>query len=164
RPAAAPPPGDLIRLSRNVAGDSKPIVIDADEAAAWYEGQQLVVLLHGQVLVQQGVVQVRSQDAVGWVGVKRYPRSGVPHLDLYADGGVRLDLSSEIRDGPKGLLELNTRGEFKLNAHKSPVVRQRLADDPVYRRAVEERTRPAPAPPPAPAPVQRTGHRTSERD
>jgi hypothetical protein len=164
RPEALPPTGEVIRFSRNVPGDAKPIVIDADEIAAWKEGERLVVLLRGQVLLQQGFVLLRCQEAVGWVDLTRH-QSGLLHVDLYAEGGVRLDVSAEVRDGPKALIELNTRGEFKLTPHRSPVVRQALPNEPLYQRAQMERAHPAarpaaptPTPPPAPqAPPQRIG-------
>src|SRR5262249_40220165 len=59
--------GDLLRLSRNVPGDAKPILIDADEISTWNEGGIVVLLLHGQVLVQQSVSQARFQEGIAWV-------------------------------------------------------------------------------------------------
>jgi hypothetical protein len=172
QPAVPPPPVQTLHWAHNVAADSKPIVLDADEAYTWTEGDQLIVLLRGQVLVQQGIVHFRCQEAVGWIDLKRYKATSILHLDLYGDGGVRLDVSYEIKDGPRALIELNTRGEFKLNAHRSPVSRQPLPTDPLYRRALMERSQsggpsqitPVSVPPSSPmrSPVQRIGQELKE--
>src|SRR5262249_18781890 len=75
--------GDLLRFSRNVPGDSKPIVIDADEIVTWDEDGKVAMLLKGQVLVQQSVTQTRFDLGVAWIDLKRYKSTGILHLDLY---------------------------------------------------------------------------------
>src|SRR5262245_4233280 len=62
-PGMHSPPGavpkrsdDVLRFSRNVPGDAKPILIDANEIFTWNEDGKVVLLLKGQVLVQQSVV------------------------------------------------------------------------------------------------------------
>src|SRR5690349_9626497 len=60
-PAAAPsaPGAEPLRLTRDVPGDSKPIVLHADTITSWSEGSTRVFLLQGQVLVEHGIVQTR---------------------------------------------------------------------------------------------------------
>src|SRR5262245_41083617 len=87
--------GDLLRFSRNVPGEAKPIVIDADEIFTWDEDGKVAMLLKGQVLVQQSITQTRFDNGVAWIDLKRYRSTGILHLDLYAEGGVRLDVTLE---------------------------------------------------------------------
>ncbi len=132
--AGPAPPADMLRLSRNIAGDPTPIVVGADEAATWTENGRRIVVVRGQVLVQQGVVQLRAQEAVAFMNLQ----GGVMHLDLYAEGDAQLDNSSALQTGSRALLSLNTRGEFKLRAYKSKVRQQSLADDPLVQRGWTE--------------------------
>src|SRR5438034_71319 len=40
--------GDLLRYQRNVPGDAKPILIDADEIFTWEEDGKVALVLRGQ--------------------------------------------------------------------------------------------------------------------
>jgi hypothetical protein len=146
--APATPPEEPLHLVRDLPGDSKPIILHADDITTWVEGGKRVVLLQGQVLVQQAVVQCRFQQGVVWVDLERFQRSRILHVEVYAEGEVQLENGSGKGTGPKAFLELNTRGEFKLNAHKNKVVQQAHPEDPLYKRAQAEKT--------PPSPIQRT--------
>lgn len=130
---------EMLRLARNVPGDSKPILLYADAVTTWTEGGQRVILLTGKVLAEQGVVHVRAQRAVAWVDEEHWRRTRIQHLDLYVEGDVHLENGAESRSGPKALVELNTRGELKLKAQGSKVAQQSRIDDPLYVRAKVER-------------------------
>jgi hypothetical protein len=156
-PANLPSPGggaapasaeETLHLTRDLPGDSKPIILHADDITTWVENGKRIVLLQGQVMVQQGVVQSRFQQGVVWVDLDRFQRTRILHVELYAEGEVQLENGTDKSAGPKALVELNTRGEFKLNAHKNKVVQQARPDDPLYKRAVGEKT--------PPSPIQRT--------
>lgn len=127
--------GDLLRVVRNVPGDAKPIVLEADQISTWHEGGHIVFLLTGRVLVQQSVVQGRCQQAVARVDLPRYRQTGILHMDLYAEGQVRIDTSIEIQDGARGCLDLNTRGEFRVRASRGKVQRQDQSQQPIVGRA-----------------------------
>jgi hypothetical protein len=131
--------GDLLRFSRNVSGDAKPIVLEADEITSWNEDGQIVLLLSGQVLVQQSVAQARFEQGVAWVDVKRFKTTGILHVDLYAEGGskqVRVDNSGEVQDGQRAVLDLNTRGEFRIRGARGKVQqRPQNAREPIVSRA-----------------------------
>ena len=71
-------------------------------------------------------------------------QGGVMHMEVYAEGDVQLDNSTNTQTGPRALLLLNTRGEFKLRAYKNKVRQESLADDPLVQRARTERGVPAP--------------------
>src|SRR5262249_13737405 len=119
---------EIVRLSQNVPGDSKPILLYADEISTWMEGHQRVLLLKGMVLVEHGLIQGRMQGAVAWVDQERTKRTGIMHLDLYAEGDVHLDEGTESRSGPKAFIDLNTRGQLKLRSHEGKVIQQPRQD------------------------------------
>jgi hypothetical protein len=165
-----------LRLSRNLAGDSKPVLVDADEVITWVDGKHRIVVLKGQVLVQQGVVEARFDQGVIRIDLENYEKQHILHVDLFADGNVKLANGSDKSEGGKAVVELNTRGEFKLNAHKSKVVQQAKPDDPVYKRILGGMSAPSDKPPSKstknemgnpganpPNPVQRTSYQEIPR-
>ncbi len=172
--AAAPTQGavadvTICRLKRDQAGDSKPLLLDADEIASWTEkdgsSEYCVFLLRGMVLAQQGVIQARFKEGVAWVDVSRYKNTGKLRTELYVEGDVRIDDGSTIRDYPRAVLDLTTRGEFRLAVHRARMLKQTLANDPVVQRGRAEGLGPlalrvpkTAAKPPAPAPLQRVSH------
>src|SRR5260370_12386 len=131
--------GGLFRLSQKLPGDSKAMILYADEISNWQEGNQRVFLPKGMVLREPGLVQGRMQGAVGWVDQERTKRTGILHLDLYAEGDVRLEGGTEKRTGPVAFVDLNTRGELKVRAQAGKVIQSPRQEDPLYRRAVAER-------------------------
>ena len=142
-----------LRSPRTSPADAKPILVDSDEVITWMEDGKRILLLKGHVLVQQGITQARFDAGVLWVDVAGYQRTRVMHVDAYAEGNVLVESGGEPRRGPRATFELNTRGEFRLYSHRSKAVQEVRRDDPLYRRAVGERT-PPPAPPPAENPPQ----------
>ena len=79
---------DLVRLSRNVPGESTPIIVDADEITTWVDGNVHVMLLRGQVLVQHGIVRARFAEGVLLIDARRYQESRIWNVNLYAEGDV----------------------------------------------------------------------------
>jgi hypothetical protein len=144
--------------SRNVAGDSAPITLYADSITTWRDEGRRIFLLKGQVLVEHGIVSIHLPQGVAWLDEAQKVRTGVYHLDLYADGEIRVREGSETWTGPKGHAELNTRGELRLRAYRDKVVQEPLPADPVYLRAIAMKYRLAalanmPPPPQGPAPI-----------
>jgi hypothetical protein len=156
---------DLIRFSRDVPGESKPIIIDADEISTWTEGDTRVLLVKGQVLLQHGLVRTQFQNGVFFVDLKAYQATRVWNVDIFGEGDARVQNGSDVTTGPAARLDLHTRGELKLNAHKSKVSESAQPDDPLYRRAAAQRagqaeptSGPSPAVPPGDNAIQRTGY------
>jgi hypothetical protein len=145
-PPALPDPAGLLRLSRDVPGDCKPLLLNADEFATWIEKGQRLILMKGQVLIQQGVVRVRSKEAVVFVNLDRVQRTGILHADIFAEGEVHLEDGRSDRKGNKALLDLSTRGELKIHSQVKRVLQQPVPDAPLFQRAVAE-VFGAPAPP-----------------
>jgi len=132
----------IYRLVRNLRGESKPLIVDADEIATWTEKvgatEYCVFLFRGLGLVQQGIVQARFEQGVAWIDMRSYKTTGKLRTEFYAEGKVRIDDGSVIRDYPRAILDLTTRGELKVNAHRVPLVRQSRAEDPLVQRGRAE--------------------------
>lgn len=140
-----------VRISRNVAGDAKPLKITADEITTWVEDGQRVVLMKGQVFLEQGVVHARFAQGALWIDQKRLQTTRVLHAEVVAEGDVRIEAAPDGQRGPKAFLELTTRGQLELVSQKSKTSQQPRPDDDVYRRAKAQRaawTAPPPQPPP----------------
>jgi len=160
----------IFRLRRDQAGDSKPLILDADEVASWTEKngstEYCVFLLRGLVLVQQGIVQTRFQQGVAWLDISRYKSTGKLRLELYVEGQVRIDDGTKTHTYPQAILDLTTRGEFRLHAVRSPLIKQMRADDPLVQRGRAEGLGPLAlrSPKAAEKPVQPALQRTSFED
>ena len=119
--------------------------MDADEITTWTQDNQRILLLKGQVLVQQSIIQARFQQGVVWVDLDRFRQTRILHVDVYGEGNVRLENGSERQSGDKMFLDLNSRGELKLTAHKSKAIQKTSPDDPLYQRGLKEKSQ---SPPP----------------
>jgi hypothetical protein len=149
----APPPPALLRYRRDLPGDSKPILLDADEAVTWVAKGQRLVLLQGRVLVVQGTVTLRCNAAVAFVNLDRLQRTNILHVDIYGEQDVRLEDPAGARKGQRVLMDLNTRGELKLATHRKKIVQQPQPEAPLFRRATDQlATVLAPPLTPGPAP------------
>lgn len=142
---------DTLRLSQDLPGEARPVILSADQVFTWAEGSTKIFLLRGAVLVEQGVVHARMQGAVVWADLDLTGRRGVLHLDLYAEGDVFLETGARVQSGQKALVQLNTRGDLRLSTRDHRVVVQKNAADPLYQRATAQRNREA-AMTPAPSP------------
>jgi len=139
-PAFQTPAGDFdgLTYSRNLPGESKPLVLEADQAAVWISGGETCIVLNGKVLAQLGFMTMRSSQAVAWANVAKYRQSGVWSVDIYAEG-LSLDTGGESRSSSKGMITVSTRGELRFQASKDKVVRQDLSSDPLFVRASSAR-------------------------
>jgi hypothetical protein len=135
---AKPAEPELLRLTRNLPGDSKPIVLHADHIATWTEGSRRVILLQGQVLIEQGIVHGRMHEAMIWIDLDLLKRSKILHAEVLAEGDVHLEHGAEAKEAPRALLDLNTRGEVKLNAHLGRVFKESYAGAAIYQRAMAQ--------------------------
>jgi len=125
-----------LNWSQNVPGNSKPITLYADDITTWTEKGLRIFLLKGRVWIEHGVVQVQVPQCTIWVDEGQKQRSGIYHVDIFADGEVKLNDGPSSLDGQKGHLELNTRGEIHLKAYRGKVVQAPAPADPLFLRAV----------------------------
>lgn len=130
---------DGLTYSRNVAGESKSLVLEADRVAMWSLGDETCLMLDGQVLSKLGFVNMRAGRAVAWANVARYRQTGVWVVDIYAED-LALDTGAESKSAPRGLLTLSTRGELRFQASKSKVDRQDFSGEPLFLRAAIARS------------------------
>src|SRR5437588_10792098 len=136
-PAAAQ---EILRFNYDVAGDSKPIVLHADEMTTWIEGAERILIFKGKVLVEHGGVQIQTQEAVAWLDQEEYRKTGIQRLEIYAEGNVVLENGTESQTAGKALIRLSTRGEIKLHSHDGQVTQQAQPGDPLYQRAKQQRS------------------------
>jgi len=129
-------PQEPLLWARNVAGDSRPIQVNADDAVTWVDQGKRIILLKGKVWVEQGDAHVRAAEAVLWIDEAAKKQNGIYHLDVYGDGGVSLEVQAQSYQAPVAMIELNTRGVVNLKTFKSKVVQQATPDDPLLQRAV----------------------------
>jgi hypothetical protein len=137
-PAAGPRAAaeEMLRLTCDRAGDSRPVIVAADDVVTWNRGGQHVFLLRGDVLVEEGVVHARMQAAVAWIDREGEREQGVLHARFFAEGDVRLEDGARQQGGARAVLELTTRGEFQLRVAPARVVSEARPGDPLYRRGL----------------------------
>ncbi len=135
---------------------TEPITIAAETIRNWTHGDVRVLLLRGNVYVSQGLKRLRAPNAVVWIYETATERDGTKRLEVYAEGGVRVDGPRRQITSTEVLEVFQTRADLKIE------MRERLTgpavDDPVYRRGEARRvgvTQPAvqltafqPEPPP----------------
>src|SRR5262245_27076181 len=69
---------------------TEPIIIAADSIRNWTQANTRILLLHGNVFVAQGLKRIRAHHAVAWIA-EGDDVNNLKHLELYAEGSVRVD-------------------------------------------------------------------------
>ncbi|HMP01769.1 MAG TPA: LPS assembly protein LptD [Gemmatales bacterium] len=152
QPPPLPPPPEIAPPTEA----AKPIAIGAESAQSWTEDGWHVLLLRGQVVLEQGLNRLRMDQAVIWVqAAEGNPAQAVPAL-IYGEGNVTLEQGGSKQKLTQ-ILTLWQVGDLRLRAQ--PELGRASADDPFYRRAENERRHgvplpavPPPSTPPIPAP------------
>jgi hypothetical protein len=130
---------DPLRWSQNQPGDIRDIVVNADDIVTWQEQGKRIVLLKGKVYCEQGDTKLRMPEAVLWVDEDLQKRTGVFHLEFFAEGGVTLETGGQTREGPWGLFELNTHGKIPLKSYKNQIQYKAMPEDSLYQHALAAR-------------------------
>jgi len=131
----------FLRYQKNIPGDSKPARVDADEIVFWSDKAKYYLILKGHVLLEQGVLQLRADRSVLVADLETFRQRGIWDLDVYLDGNVKLDNSSEIRLAKEGFVSLSTRGEFKFNAVKAKAEQKDGSADPLFAKAQDAKAK-----------------------
>ena len=129
-------PQEPILWARNVAGDSRAIQVNADDAVTWVDQGKRIMLLKGKVWVEQGDANLRATQAVVWIDEAAQKQNGIYHVEVYCDGGVSLEVLAQSYQAPVAMIELNTRGVVNVKTFKSKVAQKAAPDDPLFQRAV----------------------------
>src|SRR5262245_28024047 len=116
---------------------TEPITIAADSIRNWTQADTRILLLHGNVFVAQGLKRIRANHAVVWIA-EGNDANNLKHLELYAEGSVRVD-------GPRRKFEAGEVLEsFQTRAEVSIEMKERLTgpavDDQIYRNGEARRT------------------------
>jgi hypothetical protein len=129
-----------LRLTRGIAGDAKPIQFAADNVSSWSEDGEQVFLLRGRVLIEQGLLQIRAQQAVLWVDADRQKRTGRFAVALVADGGVQIEHELRRDTAATAIADLVTKQTVKVRPGIS-VSESPQGGDPFIQRARTLRTK-----------------------
>jgi hypothetical protein len=136
RAQAQTAPQEPLLWARNVAGDTRAIQVNADDAVTWVDQGKRIILLKGKVWVEQGDARLRTEQAVLWIDETAQKQSGIYHVDIYGDGDASLELKTQSYQSATALIELHTRGIINLKTFKNKVVQQATPDDPLLKRAI----------------------------
>jgi hypothetical protein len=127
----------ILRYSNNEAGNACPIILHADSIATWVEGNRRILTFKGHVLIDHGTITVRMDQGVAAIDIDRLRATSILHMDVYAEGEVKLEHGAIIQKAPNAVLDLNTRGEFRLRSHVNKVVQQSQVEDSLYQQAIK---------------------------
>src|SRR5689334_16716294 len=98
-PALAQAP---LNWTQNVPGNSKAIILYADDVTSWTEKGSRIFLLKGKVWIEHGVVQIQLPQCTIWVDEAKRRHTGIYHVDVYADGEIALNDGPNNYSGAKG--------------------------------------------------------------
>jgi hypothetical protein len=132
--------GPLRAQSRVVTeppNDAKPVIISSDEAIAWNDGNLQILIVKGNVHLEQGLLRAQMKQAVLWMAGTEAEKGKSLPITMYGDGDVALDRAGVKSQTSQTLFELRTQEAFRLKSMRP--VSAVAAEDPFYRRAVAER-------------------------
>jgi lipopolysaccharide export system protein LptA len=116
---------------------TEPITIAADSIRNWTQGDRRVLLMHGNVYVAQGLKRIRAPHAVVWINEASSPKDGLKRIEVYAEGGVRIDGPRRRTQSADLFDTLQTRAEVRVEMKER--FNTPAADDLVYRHAEARR-------------------------
>lgn len=112
-----------------------PISLTADEAYRWSDSSRQIIVLGGQVLIEQGTRQVRAERAVTWIDPPSAGNATTSRVRIFAEGNVR-DMAAGGAPVPSLILDWSSAGDLRLRSQRKPIAEQSLADSDLYRKAV----------------------------
>jgi hypothetical protein len=143
----------IFRQTLATPGDSRPIVLQADDISTWSDGGKQVFLMKGNVWIEQGATNLRTPQAVVWVDQASKKISGIYNLKVYGEN-LTLPDGNASRTEKTALLELGTRGEVRIKAYSNKVNQNSMAADALFVRAAAAQKTAEPAPAAAAFPIQ----------
>lgn len=132
QPPPLPPPPHLPSATE----PAKPITVIADQAQSWSEGGFHILYLQGNVILEQGLMRLRLDQAVVWIqDAETAPGQAVAAL-IYGEGNILFEQGGTQQRLTRVFTEWHV-GDVRL---KAKVVLGRAAeDDSFFRRAERER-------------------------
>jgi hypothetical protein len=119
-----------------------PVTIIADEVIAPGEGPRRLLGLSGKVLIEQGVTQLRADQAIVWVNADPPSQGRTSHVIVYAEGSVQLENGSEVQRGSTALVELATFNGVNVHSPGGKVIPKAVEGSALYSRAIAARGQP----------------------
>lgn len=113
---------------------SDPIKIESQYAWRWEEDDQVVLFIRGQCRVTQGPVALEADEMVLWGGAIESTKE--ERLEVYLEGGARLQESGRVVTKPSLLVELVTQS--RISCQKKPVSRS-MAHSGTFQRGIARR-------------------------
>jgi hypothetical protein len=127
----------VLHYSNNEAGNARPIILHADSILTWVDGGRRIVVFKGHVLIDHGTITVRMDQGIAVIDTEKLRTTSILHMDVYAEGEVKLEHGAVIQTAPTALIDLNTRGEFRLRSHVNKVLQHPEPTDELYLRAMK---------------------------
>ncbi|MEX2288503.1 MAG: hypothetical protein WD648_15505 [Planctomycetaceae bacterium] len=118
--------------------EQSPIIVEADVAHEWKDGNVSVLVMRGHCRIAQRNVQMQAQKVVLWRKTEKNVRGTIDHLDVYLEDDVHIDTAEQSVNLTSKFVSLETRHGVELNA------RHRLAIEPatqdgLFQRALSRR-------------------------
>lgn len=123
-----------LRLTPGIAGETKPVQFAADSVSTWTENGEQTFLLRGRVLIEQGLLQIRADQAVLWIDAARQKQTGKYPVAIVADGGVRIELDARKESSVTAIIDLSTKSTVKVRPGIA-VAEKNQGSDPFVQRA-----------------------------
>lgn len=155
--------GAELRFTTHPAIEPRPILVTADEATAWNDGNLQMLLLKGNVHVEQGLLRAKMDQAVVWMAGTVAQKGKPLTLTIYGEGRLDVDQAGTRSMPDQALFELRTQDTLRLKAGRTnQTTAEQSATDPFFRRAVIQRGTLQAEPVPAePVPARPAGVDTS---
>ncbi len=132
---ARPVHAQRVHTSLTAERSATPIQISANDAATWFESGQRVLLLRGNVVIQQGDSIVRSPDMAVWIDEANQKATGTFQAIVYADRAVTIEKSKQTESADVAYMRFATTSRIDTKIWKNKIVERNVSDDDVYRRA-----------------------------
>ncbi len=126
-----------LHITPEASNEAKPIIVEADETVSWTENNLQILLLRGNVRVEQGLLRLRTNEAVVWLSAGEPEQGRALPVVVYSEGEVAVDRAGDKSVEPRVVVELKTKSDLKLQTQKRST--ENRGADPFYRRALAER-------------------------
>ncbi|MCA9041343.1 MAG: hypothetical protein KDA65_13405 [Planctomycetaceae bacterium] len=113
-----------------------PIHIQSRFAQQWTEQNQLIQILRGDCLIQQGATTLSSQQAVIW---QRSEKSGdqiTHYLTVFLKDNVEVEEASRSLREPSLIRQMRTQSEVSIGVDKS--INEPAPEDPLLKQAMQQ--------------------------
>jgi lipopolysaccharide export system protein LptA len=126
-----------LRVDEPVPALTQPIHISSTSARSWTEDGVRILLLEGNVFVEQGLARVRSDRAAAWIHEDAARRSQITRIEIYAEGNVRVQSGRDEHAAPDYYRVFQSRSQVSVTMQERLV--GPAVDNPVFQRGEARR-------------------------